>query len=131
MTVLLTLFVFYFFCTLSEAYVGESLPEGAYVTQIMARDADQDTVLEYSIVAGNDEKMFIIESKSGRVYTSAVLDFETKPSYDLLVQCSDGINTAVAPLLVNLVDINDNVPTFTHEYYNFTVGYFSNTTKPQ
>ncbi|KAI2804340.1 hypothetical protein BLOT_003322, partial [Blomia tropicalis] len=104
-----------------EAYVGESLPEGAYVTQIMARDADQDTTLEYSIVAGNDEKMFIIESKSGRIFTSAVLDFETKPSYDLLVQVSDGINTAVAPLLVNLVDINDNTPQFTHEFYNFTV----------
>ena len=85
-----------------EAYVGESLPEGAYVTQIMARDADQDTNLEYSIVAGNDEKMFIIDSKNGRIFTSTVLDFETKQSYDLLVQVSDGINTAVAPLLVNL-----------------------------
>ena len=105
-----------------EAYVGESLPEGAFVTQINARDADTiDTQLEYSIVAGNDEKQFIIDSKSGRIYTNAVLDFETKPSYDLLVQVSDGINTAVAPLLVNLVDINDNAPQFTHDKYNFTV----------
>ncbi|OTF81020.1 protocadherin Fat 4-like protein, partial [Euroglyphus maynei] len=105
-----------------EAYVGESLPEGAYVTQIIAQDADQvDTMLEYSIVAGNDEKQFIIDSKSGKVYTSAVLDYETKQSFDLLVQVSDGINTAVAPLLVNLVDINDNSPQFTHDVYNFTV----------
>lgn len=105
-----------------EAYVGESLPEGAYVTQIVAHDADQvDTALEYSIVAGNDEKMFIIDSRTGKVYTSAVLDYEAKQSYDLLVQVSDGINTAVAPLLVNLVDINDNSPQFTHEVYNFTV----------
>lgn len=107
-----------------EAYVGESLPEGAYVTQIVATDADQvDTVLEYSIVAGNDDKMFIIDSKNGKIYTSAVLDFETKQSYDLLVQVSDGINTAVAPLLVNLVDINDNAPQFTHDVYNFTVSF--------
>lgn len=105
-----------------EAYVGESLPEGAYVTQITATDADTvDTSLEYSIVAGNDEKKFIINSKNGRVYTSAVLDYEEKQSYDLLVQVSDGINTAVAPLLVNLVDINDNSPQFTHNIYNFTV----------
>nr|XP_046916120.1 protocadherin Fat 4-like isoform X2 [Dermatophagoides farinae] len=105
-----------------EAYVGESLPEGAYVTQIIAQDADQvDTMLEYSIVAGNDEKQFIIDSKTGKVYTSAVLDYEVKQSYDLLVQVSDGINTAVAPLLVNLVDINDNAPQFTHDVYNFTV----------
>nr|XP_027203228.1 protocadherin Fat 4-like [Dermatophagoides pteronyssinus] len=105
-----------------EAYVGESLPEGAYVTQIIAQDADQvDTMLEYSIVAGNDEKQFIIDSKTGKIYTSAVLDYETKQSFDLLVQVSDGINTAVAPLLVNLVDINDNSPQFTHDLYNFTV----------
>lgn len=105
-----------------DAYVGESLPEGAYVTQITATDADTvDTQLEYSIVAGNDEKMFIIDSKNGRIYTAAVLDYEVRKSYDLLVQVSDGINTAVAPLLVNLVDINDNPPAFTHEFYNFTV----------
>lgn len=105
-----------------EAYVGESLPEGAYVTQIMATDADTvDNSLEYSIVAGNDEKQFIIDSRNGKIYTSAVLDYETKQSFDLLVQVSDGINTAVAPLLVNLVDINDNPPTFTFDLYNFTV----------
>ncbi|XP_054156169.1 protocadherin Fat 4-like isoform X2 [Oppia nitens] len=104
-----------------EAYVGESLPEGAYVTQIMARDNDAiDTNLEYSIVAGNDEKLFLIDSRAGRVFTAAVLDFERKQSYDLLVQVSDGINTAVAPLLVNLVDINDNAPHFTHNFYNFS-----------
>jgi len=105
-----------------EAYVGESLPEGAYVTQITARDADSiDTNLEYSIVAGNDDKLFIIDSRSGRIFTAAVLDYERKQSYDLLVQVSDGINTAVAPLLVNLVDINDNAPHFTHNFYNFSV----------
>jgi hypothetical protein len=107
-----------------ESYVGESLPEGAYVTQITARDADSiDTNLEYSIVAGNDEKLFIIDSKSGRIFTAAVLDYERKQSYDLLVQVSDGINTAVAPLLVNLVDINDNAPHFTHNFYNFSVSF--------
>ena len=105
-----------------EAYVGESLPEGAYVTQITAKDADTiDTNLEYSIVAGNDDKLFIIDSRSGRIFTAAVLDYERKQSYDLLVQVSDGTNTAVAPLLVNVVDINDNSPVFTHNFYNFSV----------
>ena len=93
-----------------EAYVGESLPEGAFVTQISARDADSiNSILEYSIIAGNDEKLFLIDSRSGKVFTSTVLDYEKKTSYDLLVQVSDGINTAVAPLLVNVVDINDQV----------------------
>lgn len=93
-----------------EAFVGESLPEGAFVTQISAKDDDTiNEVLEYSIIAGNDEKLFFIDSRSGKIFTASVLDFEKKQSYDLLVQVSDGINTAVAPLLVNVVDINDQV----------------------
>lgn len=93
-----------------EAFVGESLPEGAFVTQISARDDDTiNEVLEYSIIAGNDEKLFFIDSRSGKIFTASVLDYEKKQTYDLLVQVSDGINTAVAPLLVNVVDINDQV----------------------
>lgn len=105
-----------------EAYVGESLPEGAFVTQIYAKDDDSITEqLEYSIVAGNDEKLFFIDSKSGKIYTSAVLDYEKKQSYDLLVQVSDGVNTAVAPLIINIIDINDQQPVFAHQFYNFTI----------
>jgi len=105
-----------------EAYVGESLPEGAFVSQIHARDDDSITEqLEFSIVAGNDEKLFIIDSRSGKIYTSAVLDYERKQSYDLLVQVSDGVNTAVAPLIVNIIDINDQQPVFAHQFYNFTL----------
>lgn len=105
-----------------EAYVGESLPEGAFVSQIYAKDDDSITEqLEYSIVAGNDEKLFIIDSKSGKIYTSSVLDYERKQSYDLLVQVSDGINTAVAPLIINIIDINDQQPIFAHQFYNFTI----------
>lgn len=105
-----------------EAYVGESLPEGAFVTQISAKDEDSiNEILEYSIIAGNDDKLFSIDSHSGKIFTAAVLDYEKKISYDLLVQVSDGINTAVAPLLINVVDINDQVPTFAQSSYNFTV----------
>lgn len=93
-----------------EAHVGESLPDGSFVTQISARDADSiNDILEFSIIAGNDDKLFMIDSRSGKIFTSAVLDYEKKQSYDLLVQVSDGINTAVAPLLVQVVDINDQV----------------------
>lgn len=105
-----------------EAFVGESLPEGAFVTQISAKDEDSiNEVLEYSIIAGNDDKLFFIDSHTGKIFTAAVLDYEKKVSYDLLVQVSDGINTAVAPLLINVVDINDQVPTFAQSSYNFTV----------
>ncbi|XP_022692572.1 protocadherin Fat 4-like isoform X3 [Varroa jacobsoni] len=104
-----------------EARVGESLPAGALVTQLKARDLDANSVLEYSIIAGNDDDLFRVDSRTGAITTKQVLDFERKQAYDLLVQVSDGFNTAVAPLTVSVVDINDQQPVFTHNYYNFSV----------
>ncbi|GIY34023.1 protocadherin Fat 2 [Caerostris extrusa] len=106
-----------------EAFIGESLPPGALVYQLQAKDPDADTVLEFSIVAGNDEGNFVVNPSRGQVLTAAVMDYEKKKkqSYDLLVQVSDGINTAVSPMTVNVVDINDQQPVFTHSYYNFSI----------
>ncbi|CAL1272163.1 unnamed protein product [Larinioides sclopetarius] len=104
-----------------EAFIGESLPPGALVYQLQAKDPDADTVLEFSIVAGNDEGNFVVNPSTGQVLTAAVMDYEKKQSYDLLVQVADGINTAVSPMTVNVVDINDQQPVFTHSYYNFSI----------
>ncbi|XP_076330075.1 protocadherin Fat 4-like [Tachypleus tridentatus] len=104
-----------------EAFVGESLPPGAFVSQVLARDPDVETVLTYFIVAGNEEEKFTIDPERGRVTTAGVLDYEEKQSYNLLVQVSDGQNMAVSPLTVKVVDINDMQPVFTHNYYNFSV----------
>ncbi|XP_037269642.2 protocadherin Fat 3 isoform X1 [Rhipicephalus microplus] len=104
-----------------EAHVGESLPAGALVTQVSAKDLDANTVLTYSIIAGNDDETFHMGPYTGIITTGTVLDYEKKQSYDLLVQVSDGFNTAVSPLTVHVVDINDQQPVFTHNYYNFSV----------
>ncbi|XP_064457801.1 protocadherin Fat 3-like [Ornithodoros turicata] len=104
-----------------EAHVGESLPAGALVTQVSARDLDSNTALAYSFIAGNDDETFRMDQLTGVITTGTVLDFEKKQSYDLLVQVSDGFNTAVSPLTVHVVDINDQQPVFTHNYYNFSV----------
>ncbi|XP_013793137.2 protocadherin-7-like [Limulus polyphemus] len=87
----------------------------------MAKDPDVDTVLTFSIIRGNDEQKFVIDSRNGQVLTADVLDYEQRQSYDLLVQVSDGVNTAATPLSVKVVDINDRQPVFTHNYYNFSV----------
>ncbi|EEC18238.1 cadherin-repeats domain-containing protein [Ixodes scapularis] len=104
-----------------EAQVGESLPAGALVTQVSAKDLDANTALTYSIIAGNDDETFHMNPFTGVITSGTVLDFEKKQSYDLLVQVSDGFNTAVSPLTVHVVDINDQQPVFTHNYYNFSV----------
>lgn len=104
-----------------EAFIGESLPPGAFVYQLQAKDTDVNTILSYNIVGGNDENQFSIDPKTGRINTAVVMDFEKRQSYDLVVQASDGINSVVAGLTVHIVDINDQQPRFIHNIYNFSV----------
>lgn len=53
-------------------------------------------MLEYSIIAGNDDDLFRVDSRTGAITTKQVLDFERKQAYDLLVQVSDGFNVSNA-----------------------------------
>lgn len=62
-----------------------------------AKDLDANSLLQYSIIAGNDDELFRIDSRSGTISTLQVLDFEKKQAYDLLVQVSDGFNVSTSP----------------------------------
>ncbi len=59
----------------------------------------------------------------GSVIISSVLDYETVPSYNLIVQAEDQgipILTGTMTLTINLIDVNDNAPVFsgTQTSYN-------------
>ncbi|KAG0424080.1 hypothetical protein HPB47_000170 [Ixodes persulcatus] len=107
-----------------EAQVGESLPAGALVTQVSAKDLDANTELTYSIIAGNDDETFHMNpfTPAPRVGVESV---STAFIPKLTVRCKlyvlVGPVTAVSPLTVHVVDINDQQPVFTHNYYNFSV----------
>ena len=59
---------------------------------VEASDPDGDT-LTYVIVSGNDAEGFSLDSNSGEltVSTSSALDFETTPTFSLLIEVSDGL----------------------------------------
>lgn len=67
-----------------------------------ARDLDANSVLEYSIIAGNDDDLFRVDSRTGTITTKQVLDFEKKQAYDLLVQVSDGFNVSRSEMHVKI-----------------------------
>jgi hypothetical protein len=76
-------------------------------------DTDADgTALTYTITAGNGAGGFALNAASGliTVANSAVLDFETTPSFVLTVQASDGTLTDTAAITINLNNLNDNAP---------------------
>ena len=87
--------------------VAENTASGTNIgAAISAKDTD-DRTLTYSL-SGTDAAAFSIVSTSGQLQTSAALDFETKSSYSVTVDVSDGKigNDAIA-VRINLTDVNE------------------------
>ncbi|CAB0004619.1 unnamed protein product [Nesidiocoris tenuis] len=100
--------------------VWEGNSKGTFVMQVSATDKDQgsNSQLLYHIVDGNHDNAFIIEpSSSGIVKVNIVLDREIRDKYRLTIIATDeGVPqlTGTATILVDIVDVNDNQPTFPH-----------------
>jgi hypothetical protein len=85
---------------------------------VSATDADQgaNSRLLYHIVDGNHDNAFVIEPAfSGLVKTNIVLDREIRDTYRITVIVTDEGSpqlTGTSTLRINIVDVNDNQPTF-------------------
>ncbi|XP_045034928.1 protocadherin-like wing polarity protein stan isoform X2 [Daphnia magna] len=91
--------------------------ENPIVARIRATDADvgPNAILRYSLIGGNTQGHFVIDSLSGDVAVVQPLDFETVRSYRLVIRAQDGGNPSrsnTTQLLVNVRDVNDNAPRF-------------------
>ncbi|XP_067888834.1 protocadherin-23 [Heterodontus francisci] len=96
--------------------IWESQTCNTYVMQVFAFDADcgLNGQIEYSIISGNQNEAFIIDSARGILTTNAILDREFISSYRLLLQAADrgsprlSVNVTIG---IQVMDINDNAPT--------------------
>jgi hypothetical protein len=92
-----------------------SLPENSVnstpVGTVTATDADTGDTLTYSITGDNVSGAFAINSATGviTVANKAALDFETTPTFTLIVQVQDSHGaTDSASVTINLTDVNEN-----------------------
>ena len=94
--------------------IAENADDRAMVGTITGADVDAGTTLTYSIIAGNTNDAFTIDSVSGdiTVHGDNKLDHETTPSYSLMVTVSDGSLEATATVTINVEDVNE-APTIT------------------
>ncbi|XP_045072088.1 protocadherin-23-like [Coregonus clupeaformis] len=95
--------------------VWEGQVHNTYVMQVFASDADSGVngQIEYSILSGNQNEAFIIDSVRGILATNTILDREITSSYKLVLQASDRGSpplSSTATVRVQVVDINDNSP---------------------
>lgn len=95
--------------------VWEGQVHNTYVMQVFASDADSglNGQIEYSIISGNHNNAFILDSVRGILATNVMLDREISNSYKLVLQAADKGNpqfSSTATVRVQVVDINDNSP---------------------
>ncbi|XP_073724829.1 cadherin EGF LAG seven-pass G-type receptor 1 [Misgurnus anguillicaudatus] len=115
-----------FVSTPFQASVLENVPVGYSVIHIQAIDADSgdNAHLEYKLTDTSPGFPFVINNNTGWITVCAELDRETTEFYSFGVEAKDhGIPTmsSSASVSISVLDVNDNVPTFTQHLYNLKV----------
>ncbi len=97
--------------------VSESSPNGTALGEVRADDIDVIGTLQgWTIVSGNETGVWSINPGTGILIVAdrTQMNYETKKTYTLEIQVSDGIhNSAVQTIRINLTDGNDNAPAIT------------------
>ncbi|GFG39325.1 hypothetical protein Cfor_05830, partial [Coptotermes formosanus] len=117
------------------ASVSEMASPGTLVTTITATDRDSGQFGENGIVyqlSGADADKFFVNNKTGVITVADCptpgskncLDFETKQNYYLTYKATDDDGkgqSAVASLMISVLDSNDNPPQFTNSNYDIAI----------
>uniref|UniRef100_A0A3B3ZJN6 Uncharacterized protein n=1 Tax=Periophthalmus magnuspinnatus TaxID=409849 RepID=A0A3B3ZJN6_9GOBI len=112
-----------FVSTPFQASVLENVPIGHSVIHIQANDADsgENSRLEYRLTGTTPGFPFIINNSTGWITVCVELDRETTEFYTFGVEARDhGVPSmsSSASISITVLDVNDNVPTFTEEVYS-------------
>ena len=83
------------------------------------KDSGKNQEVTYKIIFGNVDRKFVIDAQRGVLTTNGILDREKHPVYDLVVNATDKgtpSRSSLSHVVVNIVDVNDNIPTFSGPY---------------
>lgn len=85
---------------------------------VSAIDADSNPALQFDLIDDKSSRMkFAINQHTGVISVVEPLDFEETAVYKLGIMVSDSVHQTEAELTVYVLDINDNPPVFTQDFY--------------
>lgn len=87
----------------------ENNTSGTWISAVQATDPDAGAVLTYSIIAGNTGSAFVIDNVTGTVTVNnaAALDFESTPTFSLVIRATDGALSSEAVIQVDIRNVNE------------------------
>ncbi|XP_074651637.1 protein dachsous-like [Tubulanus polymorphus] len=102
--------------------ISERTPVGTVITTVTANDVDLSPPLAYDFTSGgNPDNTFTIDKLSGKVTLAKPLDYEKRHQYTLRIQATDTVHPVTTDLVVNVIDENDNAPTFARNSYTISL----------
>ncbi|KOX75004.1 Cadherin-86C, partial [Melipona quadrifasciata] len=109
-----------------EVTLSENVTAGSRVIQVHATDKDTGVYgsIRYTSITGEGSEAFTMDSQTGYITVAmgSSLDREVAATLVLTVEARDengNGNSGVVPLIVNLIDVNDNAPRFEKDVYDF------------
>ncbi|XP_072751447.1 cadherin-related tumor suppressor [Anoplolepis gracilipes] len=105
-----------------QVRVPENEPVNTTILTVSAVDGDSgpNGMVRYKISAGNERNEFFVHPITGAVTILEPLDYDLVQEYQLNITAMDlGFEPkqAIATLIINVSDINDNPPTFNQSVY--------------
>lgn len=96
------------------------------VTQVTANDVDLSSIITYSFSDNSSTNIpFAIDRYTGVITLTRALDYEEQTEYALTVWASDSVHQTSGEVKVQVLDVNDNAPVFTHDSYQVQTQDFS------
>ncbi|XP_071055461.1 cadherin-87A [Onthophagus taurus] len=106
-----------------RVFINEGASKFDPEVAITARDMDKTSKLIYSIIAGNDNDLFKIDSNTGKLKVSnnkgldLTNDSKTNDNIVLTIEANDGKFTTTTMVNITIKDVNNNNPIFEKENY--------------
>ena len=98
--------------------VDENVPVGTNVVNVSATDADTgaNAAISYKFSSLTTATTFSIDASTGQIRTAANIDYEATQSYKFNVTATDGKFSTEAEVEIEVVNLNDNSPSFEKAY---------------
>ena len=95
--------------TLSSSSVNENVATGTTIGALSTTDPDSGDTHTYTLVSGTGDTDNASFSISGaNLLTNTALDYETKNSYSIVVQTSDGTATYSKTFAISVIDVDED-----------------------